>query len=386
MKALSIAGTNLRRTLRDRTAAFFLFVFPMVMVLVMGVVFGGGTEPKVGVVAAGDGPLSSRLVSALYAADGLAVESVVDAGSAVAAVERGELDAVVLLDADFDARVLGGQATTVRYVARPGQQSQQVQTIVSAVVAREAGLLRAARFAATESSRGFFDGLEQVDAMASQVPSLTVSVRTTGEAIFPDTLGRFDYGASAQLLLFVFLTSMTTSAAVIESRRFGVSRRMVATPTSVRTIVAGEGLGRIAVAGTQALLIMLGSAVLFGVDWGDPLGAAVLVIAFALVSSGAGLLLGATARTPQQSLGVGLLAGLGLAALGGAMLPLELFSPTMRTVAHLTPHAWAAEGFAILVRRGGDLTDVLAQVGVLLMTALALLTVAAWRLRRTLSA
>jgi linearmycin/streptolysin S transport system permease protein len=386
MKALSIAATNLRRTLQDRTAAFFLFVFPMVMVLVMGMVFGGGTEPKVAVVAAGDGPLSSRLVAALRAADGLAVESALDAGTAVAAVERGELEAAVLLDADYDARVQAGQAATVRYVARPGQQGQQIQNIVSAVVAREAGLLRAARFAATQSDLGLDEGLTRVEAMATHVPTLTVSVRTTGEAIFPDTLGRFDYGASAQLLLFVFLTSMTTSAALIESRRFGVSRRMLATPTSIGTIVVGEGLGRLAVAATQALLIMLGSALIFGVNWGDPLGAAALVTAFALVSGGAGLLLGAVARTPQQSLGVGLLAGLGLAALGGTMLPLELFSPTMRTIAQLTPHAWAAEGFAILVRHGGGLAEVLPQIGVLLAIALVLLTVAAWRLRRTLSA
>ncbi|HEX5997328.1 MAG TPA: ABC transporter permease [Jiangellales bacterium] len=386
MKALWIAGTNLRRTLRDRTAAFFLFVFPMIMVLVMGVVFGGGTEPKVAVVAVGDGPLSSRLVSALRAAEGLTVESAVDAGTAVAAVERGELEAAVLLDADYDARVQAGQAATVRYVARPGQQGQQIQTIVSAVVAREAGLLRAARFAATQSDLGLDEGLGRVEAMATRVPALTVSVQTAGDAIFPDTLGRFDYGASAQLLLFVFLTSMTTAAAVIESRRFGVSRRMLSTPTSVGTIVVGEGLGRLAVAATQALFIMLGSALIFGVNWGDPLGATALVAAFALVASGAGLLLGALARTPQQSLGVGLLAGLGLAALGGTMLPLELFSPTMQTIAHLTPHAWAAEGFAILVRRGGGLADVLPQVGVLLAIALALLMVAAWRLRRTLSA
>ena len=31
-----------------------------------------------------------------------------------------------------------------------------------------------------------------------------------------------------------------------------------------------------------------------------------------------------------------------LAALGGSMMPLEFFSPTMLTVAHFTPHAWAA--------------------------------------------
>lgn len=385
MRILLIAGVNLRRTLRDRTAAFFLFIFPMMMVLIMGVVFGGSATPKVAVVAAGDGPLAAALVSQLRTADGLAVHPATDAASATAAVERGELDAVVLLPADYDTRVRDGATATVQYVARPGLQSQQVQTIVSAVVGREAARLRAARFVATEGGLGFDSGLARTDAVAALVPALTVSVRTTGEAIFPATLGRFDYGAGAQLILFVFLTALTTSATLIESRRFGVSRRMVSTPTPVGAIVLGEAAGRMAVAATQALVIMIGSALVFGVDWGDPLGAAALVTAFTAVASGAGLLLGATARTAQQSLGVGLLAGLGLAALGGSMLPLELFSPTMRTVAHLTPHAWAADGFAELVRRGGGLVDVLPQVGVLLAIAAALLTGAAWRLHRTLS-
>ncbi len=385
MKALVIARVNLRRTLQDRTAAFFLFVFPMVMVLIMGVVFGGSATPKVAVVAAGEGALSDRLVSELRAADGVSVQPASDARTATAAVERGELEAVILIDADYDARINAGQPAAVLYVARPGQQSQQIQTIVSAVVAREAGRLRAARFAAAETGLDLDGGLALADAAAAQVPALTVGVTTAGEAMFPSTLGRFDYGASAQLLLFVFLTSMTASAAVIESRRFGVTRRMIATPTRIRTIVVGEALGRFAVSATQALFIMLGSALIFGVNWGDPVGAMLLVTAFALVASGAGLLLGATARTPQQSLGVGLLAGLGMAALGGTMLPIELFSPTMRTIAHLTPHAWAAEGFAILVRRGGGLADVLPQIGVLLGIAVVLLTMATWRLRRTLS-
>ena len=70
-------------------------------------------------------------------------------------------------------------------------------------------------------------------------------------------------------------------------------------------------------------------------------------------------------------LGVGL--GLVLAALGGWMMPLELFPDTMRTVAHLTPHAWAYDAFAEIQRRGGTLVDVLPQLGVLAGMAVVLL-------------
>ncbi|NND14614.1 MAG: ABC transporter permease, partial [Acidimicrobiia bacterium] len=79
--------------------------------------------------------------------------------------------------------------------------------------------------------------------------------------------------------------------------------------------------------------------------------------------------------------GFGVVAGLGLAALGGAMIPLEFFNDTMQTVAHFTPHAWALEGFAELVRRDANVVDILPQLGALAVFALVFLGLAAWRLR-----
>jgi ABC-2 type transport system permease protein len=108
------------------------------------------------------------------------------------------------------------------------------------------------------------------------------------------------------------------------------------------------------------------------------------MVAFALVASGAGMLLGAFARTSQVATAVGLLLGLGLAALGGSMMPLEFFSPTMRTVAHaVTPHAWAIDGFTTLIRDGGGVGDILPELGVLLGLAAVLVGLASRRLRRS---
>jgi ABC-2 type transport system permease protein len=131
----------------------------------------------------------------------------------------------------------------------------------------------------------------------------------------------------------------TGAARLIETRRLGVARRILSTPTPVRTILAGQTLGRLAVALLQALLIVAGSALLFGVRWGDPAGTAAVVIAFSLVGAGAGTLIGSMFSNEEQAGPVAILIGLGLAALGGSMVPLEVFPPAMRTVAHLTPHA-----------------------------------------------
>lgn len=48
------------------------------------------------------------------------------------------------------------------------------------------------------------------------------------------------------------------------------------------------------------------------------------------------MLMGATFSNDQQASGIGVMLALGLAALGGAMFPIDLFSPTMKTIAHVT--------------------------------------------------
>lgn len=93
-----------------------------------------------------------------------------------------------------------------------------------------------------------------------------------------------------------------------------------------------------------------------------------------------------SARRHPTSIPIWPLLGLGLAALGGSMVPFEVFPDTVRTVAHVTPHAWANDAFAEIVRRGAGLGGVLLELGVLAAYAVALLAAATWRLRRTLTA
>jgi ABC-2 type transport system permease protein len=162
--------------------------------------------------------------------------------------------------------------------------------------------------------------------------------------------------------LFLFLIAMTGSVVLIESRRLGVSRRMLASPTSSTTVIAGETLGRLLISCVQALVIILGSALLFGINWGAPVGVAAVVVLFALVASGAGIFVGTLFRNEQQAIGVSLLLGLGLGALG-CMVPLEVFSPTMRRVAHITPQAWGNDAFVRLVGHGASIGGILPQLG-----------------------
>ena len=80
------------------------------------------------------------------------------------------------------------------------------------------------------------------------MPGVEVSVTQVGEAGMFVGFSQFTFGASTQLVLFMFLTSMTAAGRLVFTKQIGVSRRMIATPTSTWTIVAGEALGRYLVA------------------------------------------------------------------------------------------------------------------------------------------
>jgi ABC-2 type transport system permease protein len=381
VKALSIGWVNLKRMIRERSNIFFVFIFPIALVLLIGVQFGGGFAPVVGVHRADDGQLSDEIVTGLEEDGSVEVLEFEDDDELTTAVERGSAQAGILLPAGMEDRAASGDVVEIGLMSRPDGTGSQLQSVVGAVIADVMAPVGAARFAAVETGTPFSETIAVAEQMSGRAEPIEIGVSAVGEAVFPDTLGQFDLGASSQLVLFVFLTALAGSSALILTRQLGISKRMLSTPTPIRTIVVGESLGRFGTALLQGVYIMILTLIIFQVDWGDPLAAVLILIALSAVGAGAGMLMGATFSNDQQAAGVGVMVALGLAALGGAMFPIDLFSPTMQRIAHVTPHAWALDGYAELVRRDGSTIDILPELGVLALYALVLLALASWRLR-----
>jgi linearmycin/streptolysin S transport system permease protein len=384
MKALVIAATDLRRLLRWRAALFFLLILPMTIILLLGAAFGSN-KARIGVVGGSGGALSSQLVAALRAAPSIDLTRYQGIDALQRAVARGTVDAGIAIPADYDAMLARDGRVTLSYFARPASVAQQLRATVQSVVAAQTRVLTVAQVIQRDQKRTFTASL--ASARALDRATAPVQVTLTAPAGGPYTTGssRFTSGASTQLLLFIFLNSLNGAEWMIETRRLGIARRVLSTPTTPTTLVAGQLLGRLAIALLQALVIVLGTLVLFGVHWGNPLGTAAVILSFSLVAAGAAMLLGSLFSSQQQAGPVALLLGLGFAALGGSMAPLEVFPKTARLIAHITPHAWANEAFSKLLKHGGDFVSVLPQVGVLLGFSLVAIVAAVWQLRRAIT-
>ena len=386
MRALAIAGVNLRRLFRDRTGLFFIFVLPVVLIVVLGTVFGGRTAPRLGIVVLDGGPLAADLVEAIR--DGeveLEVRTPVDEARLQAAVEDGSLELGLVVPAGYDAALHDGGRAEVKVIGHPTTVLSALRRAVDTAVAEQAARVRAARLVQAEAGIPFDEALGIATDVQAGSPGIEVTVDRIGEGIFPEGTAAFAPGAQSQLVLFMFLTSMTAATQIILSRQLGVSRRMLAAPIGVSTIVVGEVLGRFGVAMIQGLFIVFLSALVFGVPWGDPIAAGMVVVVFALVGTGAAMVVGVFANDVDQAGALGVMAGMLLGALGGAMVPLEIFPEPMHTIAFLTPQAWAIQGFRTVGLREGGVTDILPELAVLGLFALGLVALGTWRFRRVLS-
>lgn len=383
MKPLLIAGTNLRRFVRDRSNIFFVLIFPLALVLVIGLQFGEQQDPRVGLVGA-DGTVGRSIAERLAAADQIDLRLRDDPDELFDDVASGVLDAGVVLPDGLDDIVQRGAPLEVQFANTNEGIGPQLRAIVQDAIAR-----------ATAEQTAVIDavgrGLDEprARALAAQLGSgpdlIDVRTITTGERLFPEDLAGFDIGAPNQLVLFVFLTALTGSTALIQTRRLGLSARMLATPTPLRSIIAGEALGRFAVAAVQGVYILVASSLLFGVDWGDVPGAIAVLTMFAAVGAAAAMLAGSLFRSDQQAAGITIIVSLALAALGGAMLPIELFNDTLLSIAKFTPHYWAIDALSELIRHDGTILDIGRQLGVLALFALGIGVVAIWQARRTLT-
>ncbi|HEV7206618.1 MAG TPA: ABC transporter permease [Jatrophihabitans sp.] len=379
---LAVTAAALRRLVRDRTAMFFVVVLPVVVILIIGLTARGFDKLRVGVVVPdGSGPLATQLAEELGHDPTLTTTTYTDAAAARTGLRRGELVALVVLPRGYDTALAAGRPQQIGLLTSVQSSDQQaVGAAISAVVGRQAARVQAAHFASVQNGSGF--GASLARATALQPGTTVVGVHTTLVDTGASTLpAGFSYSAPTMLVLFVFINALAGGAAIIQARQLGIHDRAMAAPITARTIVLGETLAALVLALLQSLLIVGIGAVVFGVHWGDPVAAATLVVVWALVGTGAGVLSGTVFRTPEQAGAIGPAIGIAFGMLGGCMWPLEIVTPLMRTVGHVVPHAWAVDAWTTLLSRGGDLASIARPLLVLAGMAVALLALSTLRLR-----
>lgn len=374
----------LRRLLRDRTALFFMTVLPVAIIVIIGVTFGSAGGLEIGVVDNSHASsAASLIVDEMERSDGTTVTMFDSIDELRSAVRRQSVSAGAVLPEGLDGAVVDGDVEITLIALPDGQAASLARDVLVSAAAKVLAPADAARFAAARTGVDTATALRTAEALSASLPGVAVNTVDVGREQRTG-LSQFSLVAPQELVLFVFINSMASGAALVRMRRTGVLRRVLAGPGGAGTIVTGLLAAWLIVALLQSLLILAVGKFAFDVDWGSPVGAGALVLVFALVGAGAGLIIGALGGNEDRVGAITPPIGIVLGALGGCMVPLEVFSPTMRSVAHAVPQYWAMIAWQRLIFDGSGFGSIVGPLLVLLGFAAVFLTAAVFALHRSL--
>lgn len=377
-----VAGLQLRRRIRDRSALLQGIVAPIVLAVIITTAFGGGRSfsTTIGVVDLDGGELGGALVAGTLApvddpsgsmadaGSGVTLVTVADVATARAAIDGGDLPAAIVIPAGFAASLATpADPLQLDVLVDPGRQL--ASDVAVAIATRLAATVDATRLAV--STAVAVDPSLAVDALVPEASGRSAAV-ALGPSAFGEGFDPITYFAPSMAILFAFLTLGAGARTLLVERREGTLARVRSTPISDRSVLAGVTASVVVLGLVSFLVVWLVTAVVFGADWGDPLGVFVVIVATVLAVAGISTLVTGLARTEAQADGISSVLGFGFALIGGGFLSPGDLPDLLARIALITPNRWALDALAELGAGAAGLAAVVTPVVVL--TAIGIVT------------
>jgi ABC-2 type transport system permease protein len=186
--------------------------------------------------------------------------------------------------------------------------------------------------------------------------------------------------AAGMAVFFLFFTVQFGVTSLLEERSEGTLARLLAAPISRASILGGKLLVSFLLGVISMAVLVVATSLLFGANWGNPLGVAVLIVAAIVAAMGIMALVATLAKNAEQAANWQSVVAVVLGLLGGTFFPVSQAPGVLSTLTFLAPQAWFLRGLGDL--RGGSLSVVWVPVLAMLGFAVVAGGVALFRLRR----
>ncbi|MDY7080001.1 MAG: ABC transporter permease [Chloroflexota bacterium] len=412
MRVIDLAFKDLLQIFRDWQTALFLVAMPLVFTLFFGWLSGSevASDPRLSVGFVDrdqNGTLGDDLQRLLEASGTIRLvileEKQVERVGEL--VRDQKLAAAVIIPAGFSEQTLrlgSGQALTGEkprltvIVDHNTSAGRAAGNAVRAATTRLLGAVETARLSAETfeanvpfenqaARRAYLDESLALASTAWSQPPLTVAVGQTGEMAGDGeemTPNAYTQSSPGMIVQFVIFGLNTSAMVLVLERKSRALQRLLTTAITRVEVIAGHVLAMFTVVFLQQVLLIAVGQLVFGVDYmREPLAILLVMVTLALWVASLGLLIGAISKGEEQVIVWSLVAMFTLSALGGAWFPLDITGETFSTIGHLTPTAWAMDGFQNIVMRGLGLESVLLPAGILLAYAVFFFGLALWRFR-----
>jgi ABC-2 type transport system permease protein len=405
MKIWNLTKKDLAVIFKDRGALLWLFVLPVVFIVIFaglaslaqGGSSGDTADDRTALTVVNldpGGELTDRFLADLDRAGGYRVE-LSEPAAAQDRIEKIKIIYYLVIPENFSANLAAGTQVVVQLITHPDANVQNVQSVAQVIngVAKDTSLELQlldgiSQLGEMQAGNPQAEEAFQADKVAAQAKSQFEQSKITPlvgvierEPIVDeaDEAPEFDLASSAvpgMTVLFVFLAASTVARGIYEERKNGSLRRLLSAPLTRTELMLGKMTPIFLLTLVQIVVIFLFGAFilpLLGIGrlgiGKDPLALVLTSIFIALCSTSMGIMISAIARTEGQISGLSNALLWVAGFLGGALIPSFLIQqiPVLAVLSRLVPHSWATQAFYDLIARGLGLVDVLPSLGMLLL-------------------
>jgi len=393
-RIFDITAKDLTQLLRERNTFLFLLIMPVAFTLMFGFAFGGFGGGEVGDSRLPVGfrdedghPLSDRLRELLAASDVIRlVESpFLNAADLEKQVADEDLAGAIIIPSGYGKTMLHGKAARLVLVA--DANTPVGTTVQNAALTASMRLDNAVRTAIilerVAADRMPFDYALDEALAAWQEPPISVrESKSSAVEQEEESAAAFVHTSPGMMLQFAIAGLLTAAQVLVNERKSRSLQRMLTTATLPFHILIGHYLAIFILIFVQFLLLIGFGQLILKVNYLRAPAATLLVAMCSALCIGAmGLLIGTLAKNEDQAVTFSLIPMFLFAGLGGAWMPLEFTGPVFQTIGHLSPIAWAMDGFKNITLRGLGLGAVMTPSLALLVYAALFYGLAVWRFR-----
>jgi ABC-2 type transport system permease protein len=185
-------------------------------------------------------------------------------------------------------------------------------------------------------------------------------------------------------VMFLLFALSNASAAFFEEKNTGIFQRLLSGPVSRGQLLWSRFFYGVLFGLMQLLALFFTGKLLYGVDITAHLGMLVVMcICVAGACTSFGMLIATVTRSAQAAGSLATLLVITMSACGGAWFPISLMPLFMQAVAKFTLVYWSIEGFSAVLWAGGGFGEVMPIIGILLAFTVAAMSVAVWRFNRS---
>ena len=320
LRALTIA--NIRSYLRDRAALFWTLAFPLVFIVMFGLIFqGGGSRLTLGWVDE-DGSSAAGLLRTAFAAQTGVTLTDAARDPSIAQMKLGKVDAVLVVPSGYGSTVSansgGGAGSPAQLVVYTDPSRPNLVGSVYQVVGSVLGVVN-----------------------LGGRPPIVVPV---GQNVQTENLNAISYFVPSMLGLSVMQVGIFAAIPLVGDREKLILKRLAATPLRRWQLVGSNVLMRLLIALTQTVIIVAVGTLAFGVQIvGSLLLTAGFVALGAVTFLALGYVIASFASTEDAANGMTSIVQFPMMFLSGSFFQIDQMPSFLQGVARIIPLTYLSD-------------------------------------------